>query len=101
MARVEAQVSKSSGEKGPLSLFGKDGVTTPVEYEQLVERSYSRWIQLALSAACTAIGILWLLGSLWADCGDSGSKRVSIAAGPASRRETMPSTAFPFCRFQS
>ena len=64
MARVEAQVSKSSGEKGPLSLFGKDGVTTPVEYEQLVERSYSRWIQLALSAACTAIGILWLLGSL-------------------------------------
>ena len=63
MARVEARVSKHNVERGPLSLFGKDGVTAPVEYEQLVERSYSRWIQLALSAVCTAVGILWLLGS--------------------------------------
>lgn len=63
MSRVEATVSKATGETGPISLFGKDGVRGPMEYEKIVERSYSRWIQLAASAACTAIGIFWLLGS--------------------------------------
>jgi hypothetical protein len=63
MSRVEATVSKASGETGPISLFGKDGARGPLEYEKIVERSYSRWIQLTASAACTAIGILWLLGT--------------------------------------
>jgi len=63
MSRVEARVSKASAEPGTISLFGKDGVNAPLEYEQIVERTYSRWIQLALSAACTAAGILWLMSS--------------------------------------
>jgi hypothetical protein len=61
ISRIEARVSKLSGEKGPISLFGKEGAAAPLEYEQIVGRSYSRWIQLAASAACTAIGILWLM----------------------------------------
>jgi heat shock protein HtpX len=64
MSRVEARVSKASGENDTLSLFGKEGISAPLEYEQIVERSYSRWIQLAASAACAAAGILWLLGTL-------------------------------------
>jgi len=31
--------------------------------EQLVERSYSCWIQLAATAVCVAVGVLWLLAS--------------------------------------
>jgi hypothetical protein len=64
ISRVEARVSKASDETGLMSIFGKDGITGPVEYEQVVERSYSRWIQLTASAACTAAGVVWLLGSL-------------------------------------
>jgi hypothetical protein len=63
MSRVEATLSKASSETGPISLFGKDGARGPLEYEKIVERSYSRWIQLAASAACTAVGIFWLIGS--------------------------------------
>jgi len=47
----------------PLRVFGKDGVRGPLEFETIVERSYSRWIQLAASAACAAVGIMWLMGS--------------------------------------
>jgi hypothetical protein len=61
ISRIEARVSKLSGEKGLLSIFGKEGSSAPLEYEQIVEHSYSRWIQLAASAACAAIGILWLM----------------------------------------
>jgi heat shock protein HtpX len=62
ISRIEARVSKLSGEKGLLSIFGKEGNdTAPLEYEQIVEHSYSRWIQLAASAACAVIGILWLM----------------------------------------
>jgi Zn-dependent protease with chaperone function len=63
ISRVEAKVSKATAGSGPVTLFGKDGSSAPIEYEQLVERSYSRWIQLAGSALCTAIGLIWLLGS--------------------------------------
>jgi hypothetical protein len=63
MSRVEARVSMASKETGPLSLFGKDGSTGPLDFERIVERSYSRWIQLAASAACAAGGIVWLLAS--------------------------------------
>jgi heat shock protein HtpX len=61
ISRIEARVSKLSGEKGLLSIFGKERGSAPLEYEQIVEHSYSRWIQLAASAVCTAIGILWLM----------------------------------------
>jgi hypothetical protein len=62
MSRVEARVSKAGGSEY-LSIFGNEASNQPLEYEQLVERSYSRWIQLAASAACAAAGIIWLLGS--------------------------------------
>ena len=64
LSRIEARVSKASAEAGPITLFGKDGHRAPLEYEQLIERSYSRWIQLAASAACAAAGVIWLLSSL-------------------------------------
>jgi heat shock protein HtpX len=60
ISRIEARVSKLSGESF-VSIFGKEGSTQPLEYEDIAEQSYSRWIQLAASAACAAIGILWLM----------------------------------------
>jgi Zn-dependent protease with chaperone function len=60
ISRIEARVSKLSGEK-ITRIFGSEGATRPLEYEQVVGRSYSRWIQLAASAACTAVGIIWML----------------------------------------
>jgi hypothetical protein len=53
---------KTQTGRGMTSLFGGESVTAPVEYEGLVERSYSQWIQLAATAVCVGIGLLWLLG---------------------------------------
>jgi Zn-dependent protease with chaperone function len=61
IARVEARVSRARKGRGPVTLFGGEDTSAPIEYEQLVERSYSQWIQLALTAICTAAGVLWLL----------------------------------------
>jgi len=63
VARVEARVSKARKGRGPVTLFGGEEASAPIEYEQLVERSYSQWIQLALTAVCVAAGVLWLVGS--------------------------------------
>lgn len=65
LSRIEANLSKARGGSGPVSLFGNQEVTAPVEVERVVSRSYSRWIQMAGSAAATAIGVIWLLGSLY------------------------------------
>jgi heat shock protein HtpX len=62
MSRVEARVSKASGATY-VSLFNNENSSQPLEYEQIVERSYSRWIQLAASAACAAAGIVWLMST--------------------------------------
>jgi hypothetical protein len=62
ISRIEACVSKPSAEPGPILLFGKAGERKRLEYEFLVERSYSKWIQLQLSAAFAAAGIVLLLG---------------------------------------
>lgn len=64
MRRIEARVPRPSRAQGPISLFGNKGAETETEYETIVARSYSRWIQLAVSAACTALGVLLLLGTL-------------------------------------
>lgn len=62
VAKVEADVSKARSGKGPVTLFGSGSdQTESVEYEHLVERSYSRWIQLVASALATTIGVVWLL----------------------------------------
>ncbi len=61
LARIEATVNKPAKGSGMTSLFGSGGTAAPLEYEQLVERSYSRWIQLAAAAVCAAIGVVWLI----------------------------------------
>lgn len=61
MAKVEAKVSKARAGRGMTTLFGGEGAEAPLEYETLVERSYSRWIQMAVAAVCTGVGLIWLL----------------------------------------
>lgn len=62
LSQLEAQVSKAQSGAGPVSLFGNANDPASVESVHLVSRSYSRWIQMAGSAAATAAGIIWLLG---------------------------------------
>lgn len=63
IARIEACVPKVIAEDGPITLFAQPAEQRrPLEYEFLVERAYSKWIQLQLSAACAAAGIICLLG---------------------------------------
>jgi len=62
IACIEAVVTRPAAEEGSLSLFRQDCEKLKIQYEILSERSYSRWIQLAVSAACTAAGIIWLGG---------------------------------------
>ena len=61
LARIEATVNKPAEGSGPMSLFERNGSAAPLDYEQLVERSYSRWIQLVAAAVCATIGVIWLL----------------------------------------
>ena len=61
LVRIEATVNKPAKGSGVTSLFGEKGAAAPLEYEQLVERSYSRWLQLAAAAVCAAGGLMWLL----------------------------------------
>jgi hypothetical protein len=64
VSRVESRVSKARPGRGFTTIFGGEGADAPLEYEDLKERSYSQWIQLAGSAICIAAGIVWLLGSM-------------------------------------
>ncbi|HEY4380582.1 MAG TPA: M48 family metalloprotease [Acidobacteriaceae bacterium] len=64
VAKVEATVSKARRGRGMTTLFDGKNAVEPLEYEQLVERSYSQWIQLAATAVCVAAGVVWLLGVL-------------------------------------
>jgi hypothetical protein len=62
LSRIEALVPKPAAGSGPVTLFGKAGQKPRLDYEWLVERSYSRSIQLIFSAAFSAAGIVLLLG---------------------------------------
>lgn len=62
ISNIEALVPKPAAGSGPVTLFGKPGQRPRIDYEWLVERSYSRSIQLIFSAACSAAGIVLLLG---------------------------------------
>ncbi|HXE07470.1 MAG TPA: hypothetical protein VN612_06220 [Acidobacteriaceae bacterium] len=64
VSSVESRVAKARPGRGFTSIFGGEGADAPLEYEDLVERSYSQWIQLVGSAICVAAGIIWLLGSM-------------------------------------
>ncbi len=59
---IEAVVTRPAAGEGSLSVFRQDCEKLKIDYEFLTERSYSRWIQLAVSAACAAAGIICLLG---------------------------------------
>ena len=61
LARIEATVNKPAKGGGMTTLFGNGNASAPLEYEQLVARSYSRWIQLVAAAVCATIGVIWLL----------------------------------------
>jgi Zn-dependent protease with chaperone function len=61
LARIEATVNKPAKGSGMTTLFGNGDPSAPLGYEQLVARSYSRWLQLAAAAVCAAIGVIWLL----------------------------------------
>lgn len=63
IARLDATVTKlAPGGSAPLSLFARRSVeAAPYETERLTARSYSRWIQLGLSALAMAIGLFWAL----------------------------------------
>ena len=62
LSRIEGRRVKPQAGNSASTLFGKDGTTAPVEYEPVVSRSYSVWLQLAASAACVAYGLYRFLG---------------------------------------
>jgi Zn-dependent protease with chaperone function len=66
LSDIRATVTKASlTSGGPISIFSQaslDAAAATVP-EELHQRSYSRWIQLALSAAVAAVGVIWLLGA--------------------------------------
>jgi len=61
LSRIEGQRMKFEAGRGMTSLFSGEASSAPVEYEPLVSRSYSVWIQLAASAACVGYGLFRLL----------------------------------------
>lgn len=62
MSRIDATLTTYRGGE-TTSLFGSANSQATPESEHFVSRSYSRWIQTACAALCTAIGLIWLLGS--------------------------------------
>jgi Zn-dependent protease with chaperone function len=64
ISRIDAELTSCRGGSGPITLFGDSTSESSQQSEHLVSRSYSRWIQTAAAALCTAIGLAWLLGTL-------------------------------------
>ena len=64
MSRIDADLNSYKGDSGTITLFGDSTSQGSQQSEHLVSRSYSRWIQTAAAALCTAIGLTWLLGML-------------------------------------
>jgi hypothetical protein len=61
LAEISATVTKARPGGGMTTLFGNKNSDEPLVYEQLTQRSWSRWIQLAGAAAVTAIAAACLL----------------------------------------
>lgn len=62
IAKIESTVPVARKAKGPMTLFQGDVQNLkPEARETLVERSYSRWIQLGASALAVAGGVALLL----------------------------------------
>jgi hypothetical protein len=64
LSRIEATLRKPQSGDGPLRLFGSSDNAEPDQLEHVMRRSYSRWIQLCGAALATAIGVIWLLGTV-------------------------------------
>jgi hypothetical protein len=64
MSRIDADLTTYKGGSGSISLFGDSAGQGTELAEHLVSRSYSRWIQTAGAALCTAVGLVWLLGTI-------------------------------------
>ena len=63
LSEVKANVTKATLGSGSISIFSQStldaaAAATP---EKLHQRSYSRWIQLAVAAVITGAGIIWLI----------------------------------------
>jgi hypothetical protein len=61
IAKISATVTKSDNTPGMVTLFGGKNQNLPLETEVITHRSWSRWIQLAAAAVCTAGGLVFLL----------------------------------------
>jgi hypothetical protein len=61
MSELSGTVTKVEGMSGLVSIFSEETRNAVMKRETLCERSYSRWIQFAVSAAVTAAGVVWLL----------------------------------------
>ncbi|MFC6646007.1 zinc metalloprotease HtpX [Granulicella cerasi] len=60
MSKIQGDVIESLHGRGPVTLFGTDGVQAPVKRTPLMARSYARWIQLGAAAVATVVGITFL-----------------------------------------
>jgi len=65
LSEIRATVSKAELARGsgPVSLFSQSTLdaAASAKPEELLQRSYSRWIQLGVAAIVTTIGIFWLV----------------------------------------
>jgi heat shock protein HtpX len=63
LSEIRAHVTKAAMGDGPISLFSQSTLdaAAAATNEELVQRSYSRWIQLAVSAAVVGVGVVWLV----------------------------------------
>jgi heat shock protein HtpX len=61
ISRVQARVPKAREASEPATIFSNQKALAALEYEQIDERSYSRWIQLGVAAVCSAAGVILLM----------------------------------------
>jgi hypothetical protein len=60
MSRIDADLTTYKRGIGTITLFRDSDREDAPKSEHMVSRSYSRWIQTAAAALCTAIGLIWL-----------------------------------------
>jgi len=61
LSTISATVNSGAYGNGPVSPFAGGTDAPPEKQKVITSRSYSRWIQMAGSAAATAAGLIWLL----------------------------------------
>jgi Zn-dependent protease with chaperone function len=61
LSELKAEITKVEGMKGTISIFSEATRNATLTRIPLHQKSYSRWIQFAVSATVTAGGLIWLL----------------------------------------